>query len=354
MAVNSRYHVYSWYRLEGNRMVSTPEQRLGWVRHYEQTRDAAAVRRAFGISAVTLRKWWKRYERLGIEGLADASRVPHHSPNRKVSETQVQAIRSLRSDGLSLTAIRDRLSAEHGLDVSLPTIRKAIRPADQPPLATPPILTPSLFAATLPDDGVTRSLAADITKGLLRPGERLTEDALATRYRVGRSSIRQALRSLAMIGLVRHERNRGAVVATPSDTEIADAYEARRLVEARVVRVVAETRTSGQIEALRAHLRRQSDAERRGDKVTLVHLLTDFHILLASMCGNQFLRGFVETLASTTSLGVLLYDQTTDVACGLADHRALVRLLEAGDGDQAARLMAAHLGQNQQRIRVEL
>ena len=152
-----------------------------------------------------------------------------------------------------------------------------------------------------------------------------------------------------MIGLVRIERNRGAVVAMPSDEVVADAYEARRIVEATIVQHVAACHSREQIEALRHHLRRQSDAERRGDKVTLVHLLTDFHLLLASMARNQFLRGFVETLASTTSLAVLLYDQSEAPSHAVAEHRELVQLLEQGKGAAASALMLRHLGRNQQR-----
>jgi DNA-binding GntR family transcriptional regulator len=130
---------------------------------------------------------------------------------------------------------------------------------------------------------------------------------------------------------------------------VADAYEARQVVEATIVQHVASRHSREQIEALRHHLRKQSDAERRGDKVTLVHLLTDFHLLLASMASNQFLRGFVETLASTTSLAVLLYDQSDTPSHAVAEHRELVQLLEQGDGAAASTLMVRHLGRNQQR-----
>ena len=85
--------------------------------------------------------------------------------------------------------------------------------------------------------------------------------------------------------------------------------------------------------------------------MTLVRLLTEFHLLLASLAGNPFLRGFVETLATTTSLAVLLYDQSDAPSCALAEHRLLVRLIEAGDGDGAAALMTEHLAHNQQRLR---
>lgn len=83
----------------------------------------------------------------------------------------------------------------------------------------------------------------------------------------------------------------------------------------------------------------------------LVRLLTEFHLLLSSLAGNPFLSGFVETLATTTSLAVLLYDQSDTPSCAVEEHRRLVRLIETGDGDAAACLMERHLGRNQQRLR---
>jgi DNA-binding GntR family transcriptional regulator len=53
----------------------------------------------------------------------------------------------------------------------------------------------------------------------------------------------------------------------PSDEVVADAYEARRIVAATIVQHVAACHSREQIDALRHHLRRQSDAARRGDNV---------------------------------------------------------------------------------------
>lgn len=44
------------------------QQRLGWIKLFEDTNDAGLVCRRCGISRPTLRKWWKRYSEQGIEG----------------------------------------------------------------------------------------------------------------------------------------------------------------------------------------------------------------------------------------------------------------------------------------------
>ncbi|VAX00250.1 Transposase [hydrothermal vent metagenome] len=72
------------------------KQRLQWVRLYEETEDAGFVCRRCGISRPTLRKWWRRYKSLGIEGLQSQSRRPHRSPNSKIGKNEEKLILKLR------------------------------------------------------------------------------------------------------------------------------------------------------------------------------------------------------------------------------------------------------------------
>ena len=71
--------------------------------------------------------------------------------------------------------------------------------------------------------------------GELRPGQRLSEEALSTRLDVSRNSLREAFRLLTKDGLLRHEPNRGVFVATPSMASIIDIYRVRRLVECKAL-----------------------------------------------------------------------------------------------------------------------
>lgn len=61
------------------------QQRLVWIKLYEQTKDFGLVCRRCGISRPTLRKRRKRYIELGIEGLLSQSKRPHTLPNSKVT-----------------------------------------------------------------------------------------------------------------------------------------------------------------------------------------------------------------------------------------------------------------------------
>ena len=55
------------------------QTRLGWVELYQEIGNAGVVCRRCGISRPTLRKWWRRYQALGMAGLEEQSRRPHSS-----------------------------------------------------------------------------------------------------------------------------------------------------------------------------------------------------------------------------------------------------------------------------------
>ena len=100
----------------------------------------------------------------------------------------------------------------------------------------------------------------------LAPGAKLGEAQMAQIFGTSRSVVRQALQHLAFLGVVRLEANRGAFVANASLKEVADLYSARRLIEAETVAALARDCTANDIRSLRAHIGREREAERTGDR----------------------------------------------------------------------------------------
>ncbi len=60
---------------------------------------------------------------------------------------------------------------------------------------------------------IAASLETEIVQGGLAPGQRLDEVAIAARYGVSRTPVREAFRMLAASGLVDHEPRIGSIVA---------------------------------------------------------------------------------------------------------------------------------------------
>lgn len=111
------------------------KQRLTWIKLYEETQNAGLVCRRCGISRPTLRKWLKRYEESGLEGLKDVSKRPHSSPNTKISNEVESWVLSLRKKRkLGARRIQNELLREHNIQLSLASIHKVLTKNEVKPL----------------------------------------------------------------------------------------------------------------------------------------------------------------------------------------------------------------------------
>ena len=101
--------------------------RLRWVKHYEQSQNAALTCRRCGISKATLLKWRRRYQLHGEPGLHSQSRRPHKLRERKVTPEHEILVLDLRQRRhLGPKGLQRELLRLHGLRYSTRTIWKIL------------------------------------------------------------------------------------------------------------------------------------------------------------------------------------------------------------------------------------
>jgi DNA-binding GntR family transcriptional regulator len=88
-------------------------------------------------------------------------------------------------------------------------------------------------------DSVCRRIADEIALGHFVPGSKLDEGMLAERFQVSRTPVREALKQLAIMGLVDCRPNRGSVVAAMSTEQLDQMFEAIGELEAACARHAA-------------------------------------------------------------------------------------------------------------------
>lgn len=88
-------------------------------------------------------------------------------------------------------------------------------------------------------DAVCQRIADDIALGHFAPGSKLDEVMLAERFKVSRTPVREALKQLAVMGLVHCRPNRGSVVAAMSTEQLDQIFEAIGELEATCARHAA-------------------------------------------------------------------------------------------------------------------
>ncbi len=113
----------------------TTKTRLSWIQLYEQTNDFGLVCRRCGISRPTLRKWWRRYQADGENGLQEMSRRPHKTPLPKVTASYEKLLLKFRQQrNLGARRIQAELIRHHNFKLSTKTIEKVLRRNDVRPI----------------------------------------------------------------------------------------------------------------------------------------------------------------------------------------------------------------------------
>ena len=105
-------------------------------------------------------------------------------------------------------------------------------------------------------DKLAAAIADGILNGRLPPGERLDEVGLAEQHGVSRTPVREALRQLAMSGLIDMRPRKGAIVSKATPEEIESLFVAMAEMEATCARLAAMSMTP--IERRRLQARHES------------------------------------------------------------------------------------------------
>lgn len=184
----------------------------------------------------------------------------------------------------------------------------------------------------------------------LTPGTKLPESALCELFGAGRSVVRRALQHLAHDHMVDLRPNRGAIVATPTPEETRQIFEARRALEAAIVRLATQNARPADFERLRDQLQREHASMHKVDQPSWVRLASAFHLQLASLANNTILEGYLKEIVSRCSLIVALYEPWGNASCEHDEHANIVACMERGDAARAIALMEQHLQELEQNI----
>ena len=209
---------------------------------------------------------------------------------------------------------------------------------------------------------VAERLAADIGSGSLAPGERLpSERDLARTFEVSRASVREAIASLQVQGVVETRKGAGTFVVArppvgeaPHDASPSAVLEARLQLEPAVARLAA---ARGQRDRAAENLLEAMEAE-PVDIATWNSSDRLFHRQLAAMTGNPVLLAFADHVA--TLMDQPLWQRLRDDSIAVpgrtrihvAEHRMIYEAIVAGDAEAAAFYSTQHI--NRVRTYMEL
>jgi GntR family transcriptional regulator, transcriptional repressor for pyruvate dehydrogenase complex len=204
---------------------------------------------------------------------------------------------------------------------------------------------------------IAKRLLDEIRERGLVPGTRMpSERELVAALGVGRSTVREALNGLAMLGVVEIRHGEGAFVAKdPAVLGATDGIaaalekgvtqtllEARRPIEVEIARLAAIRRTQRDIIELRRVLEAHERAVKAGRPAARPS--ARFHTMLSDTAHNELLAGFVASYSRLlTERGPKLEAIEGYPEWELQEHGEIFAAVESGDEKRAAQRMQRHL-----------
>lgn len=210
-------------------------------------------------------------------------------------------------------------------------------------------------------EAVARGIVRDIATRQLKPGAMLPpENAMLAKYRVGRASLREALRILEIHGLItlKPGPRGGPVVAGPTSRDLGRTLslyfhiggadfrqltEARLLLEPWMAGLAAQHQDQDLLRKLQSVIDREGTLPVDDDE-SWIQITSEFHSVVAGMSGNRILTPVARALKAIhtdRARGVL--HPPSERAGITAAHKAIAQAIIKGQASRAERLMRAHL-----------
>lgn len=186
---------------------------------------------------------------------------------------------------------------------------------------------------------VFEALQAEILEGAIRPGDRLKEADLATRFGLSRTPVREALRRLETRGLLVHQPHKGMVVAELEPSAIGELYVMREMLDGAAAALAAQHATETEIRAMEDQVDRDRAIEHHPDHLAASNRA--FHAAIYRAAHNRFLVKSSDALAEALALlGPTTLSAEGRASRSIEEHAAIVAAIRARapeDADAAAR-----------------
>lgn len=207
-----------------------------------------------------------------------------------------------------------------------------------------------------------------VFSGQFRPGTRMpSERQLAESFGVGRFVVREALKSLGLMGLLEVRQGDGTYVRPPDssllprvvewgllvgESRTNDLVETRQHLEPITARLAAERRSEPQLKDIQTHLHEMRDAE---DNAIFVDADVAFHMSIAAATGNAVLSNMLTSIASLLKVWIRnVVDAAESREPSYREHVPIYDAIAVQDVAAAGDAMASHMEGATCRLRAAL
>ena len=207
-----------------------------------------------------------------------------------------------------------------------------------------PLLQPSEEFATSQADRAYFAIRAMIVRTELAPGSLISEAELMEALGLGRTPVREALRTLANENLVDVYPRRGMFVAGIDTRDLTALAEVRAQLEPFAARLAAERATPEDREATTRLLDELDEHGAMPEPITLLDIDQRMHHHIYRCAHNAFLeRTLDQYFVHALRIWALALHRIPNLELAVMEHRELLVAVRDGDADRAAELMLRHV-----------
>jgi DNA-binding GntR family transcriptional regulator len=189
----------------------------------------------------------------------------------------------------------------------------------------------------------------------LEPGSLISESALMSTLKMGRTPIREALRSLANEKLVEVYPRRGMFVSRVDVANLSQLSETRAVLEIKAAELAATRSTPVDQEITKALIKEINAIKGDLDMPTLIGLDQRIHHHIYQCTHNEFLASALDNYyAHALRIWFLALDRVEHLADAIIEHRALLEAIASNDPKAASKAMKEHVEGFESEIRKSL
>lgn len=203
---------------------------------------------------------------------------------------------------------------------------------------------------------LTKQLLDYVFSGNIQPGEKLpTERQLQEVLHVGRSSIREAIKVLNVLGILDVRQGDGTYLVKRDshflmesiewglllgEKNTLDVIEARQEIEISIVKYAAKRATDQEIEELWSILEDLKGASTK----EFIEIDVNFHLKLAEMAKNSVFKSLFLSLQSLLRTWInLVMSEVSDTTFSYNDHLNIYIAVSQRNPERAEQAMRAHM-----------
>ena len=190
---------------------------------------------------------------------------------------------------------------------------------------------------------VLRLLRTDILTGVLRPGQQIIQESLASRYGVSRAPLREAMKIIEGEGQIIHSPHRGYFVTELDLANMREVYRLREILEREAIRAAIPNLTDTEIQAIGAVADEVSAAAASGELLAITLANRRFHFMVFEASQMPRLVRILTQLWDATDVYRSVYFAAPGSMAHVArDHAGILEALRARDTDEVIRWQDSH------------